>query len=236
MVPLDPTIKMNTPFFRLSVILATGLLLSAGVSAQNNHTVQVGQNGFTFTPEDININVGDTITWVWNGAIAHNVNSDDGAFLSGSPVVAPNTFSVTFDAAFLAVNPVTADLYTYHCHPHLALGMIGSVQVMDARVLSLVNFTAGMAGTMNVDGMNAGGTVIIGYSTAGNGPFDIDMGTLSLSAPINQLPALTADAAGHAELTVNLPAGLAGTTVHMHAAEIFGGGAGILTNPLTVVL
>ena len=114
--------------------------------------------------------------------------------------------------------------------------MVGSVQVMDPRVLSLVNFSAGQAGTMNVDGMNAGGTALIGYSLAGNGPFTVQFGTLSLSTPIERLPSITADAAGHASLTVNIPAGAAGATVHLHAAELFGGGAGILTNPVTVIL
>lgn len=227
---------MKTILLRSGAIVAIGLLFTTLASAQNNHTVEVAANGLTFTPQDLNINMGDTVTWNWNGAGSHNVNSDDDAFLSGMPTMAPNTFSVTFDAIFLAANPVIADFYGYHCHPHLAFGMVGSIQVMSPRVLSLVNFSAGQSGTMNVDGMNAGGSVIIGYSTTGNGPSAVSLGTLSLSAPINQLPGLTADAAGHAELSVNLPAGLAGTTVHLHAAELFGGGAGILTNPVTVVL
>ncbi|MDA0666943.1 MAG: plastocyanin/azurin family copper-binding protein [Planctomycetota bacterium] len=228
---------MKTSLFRASTVFAIGFLLSGVASAQNNHTVQVAESGFTFTPQDININMGDTITWVWNGAISHNVDSDiAGVFRSGLPVAAPNTFSVTFDALFIAANPVAADLYTYHCDPHQAIGMVGSIQVMAPRVLSLTNFSAGQFGTMNVDGLNAGGTVLIGYSTAGNSPLSVSFGTLSLSPPINQLPGLTANAAGHAELSVNLPPGLAGATVHLHAAELFGGGAGILTNPVTVVL
>lgn len=228
---------MHTSLFRAGSALAIGFLLTGVVSAQNNHTVQVAESGFTFSPQDININMGDTITWVWNGAASHNVDSDDaGVFNSGVPMTAPNTFTVTFDAAFVAANPVAGDLYGYHCDPHQSFGMVGSVQVMDPRVLSLVNFTAGQMGSINVDGLNPGGTVLLGFSTAGNGPFDITMGTLSLSAPITQLPALTADAAGHAGMAVNLPAGLAGVTVHMHGAELFGGGAGILTNPVTVIL
>jgi len=227
---------MKTFLFRTGISVSLSLLLATVASAQNNHIVEMAEIGLTFAPQDLNINMGDTVTWNWNGLLSHNVNSDDGAFFSGPPVAAPNTFSVTFDAMFLAANPVAGDFYTYHCHPHMALGMVGSIQVMSPRVLSLVNFSAGLAGIINLDGLNAGGTVLIGYSTAGNGPFSVSMGTLSLSAPINQLPALTADAAGHAELTVNLPSGLAGTTVHMHAAELFGGGAGILTNPVSVIL
>jgi len=237
MVPLEKSHLMkSTSLLRTGLLLVAGFTLTTAATAQNNHTVKVAPAGFVFEPQDLNLNMGDTVTWVWFGAASHNVRDLSGAFLSGNPTSAPNTFTVTFDAAFLAANPVAGDLYNYQCDPHGAFGMVGSIQVMAPRVLSLVNFTAGLSGTMNVDGMNAGGTVIIGYSTAGNGPFDINMGTLSLSAPINQLPGLTADAAGHAELSVNLPSGLAGTTVFMHAAELFGAGAGILTNPVTVVL
>ncbi|MGB0953219.1 MAG: cupredoxin domain-containing protein [Planctomycetota bacterium] len=220
---------------RSTAILAAGLLLSSAATAQNNHIVEVAPVGFTFEPQDINVNVGDTVTWVWAGGGTHDVVSDAGAFQSAL-VSAPNTFSVTFDGAFVASNPVGSDLYTYHCTPHRPFGMVGSVQVMDARVLSVTNFGAGLSGSIDVSGANPGGTVILGYSLAGNGPFSIAMGTLSLSPPFNQLPPLTADAAGNASMPVTIPAGLAGSTVHLHGAEMFGGGAGILTTPLSATL
>lgn len=224
-----------TSLLRSGALLAAGLLLTSAASAQNNHIVEVAPLGFTFEPQDLNVNVGDTVTWVWAGGGTHNVVSDDGAFQS--PLTgAPNTFSVTFDGTFLASNPVVGDLYGYHCTPHRAFGMVGSIQVLDARVLSVTNFSAGQSGSIDVSGANPGGTVILGYSFAGNGPFSIGMGTLSLSPPFNQLPPLTADGAGNATFPVNIPAGLAGTTVHLHGAEMFGGGAGILTTPLSVTL
>lgn len=226
----------KTTLLRSSALLVAGLLLSSAAAAQNNHVVEVAPVGFTFEPQDINVNIGDTVTWVWAGGGSHNVVSNDGAFSSGGPVGAPNTFSVTFDAIFLAANPVSGDLYGYVCQPHAAFGMVGSVQVMDPRVLSVTNFTAGMSGSIDVSGANPGGLVIIGYSLTGAGPTSLAMGTLSLSPPFNQLPGQIADAAGDVSMAVNLPAGMAGATVHLHAAEMFGGGAGILTNPLTVVL
>ncbi|PCJ54220.1 MAG: hypothetical protein COA70_06200 [Planctomycetota bacterium] len=236
-VPLDKSLPMkSTSLIKTGLIFVAGLTLSTAATAQNDHAVTVGAGGFVFEPQDLNLNIGDKVTWVWSGGGSHNVRAVSGAFLSGNPTTAPNTYTVTFDTAFLAANPVAGDLYDYRCDPHGGFGMVGSIRVMSPRVLSLVNFSAGQLGTMNVDGMNAGGTVLIGYSLTGNGPFGVNLGTLSLSAPINQLPALTADAAGHAELSVNLPPGLAGTTVHLHAGELFGGGAGILTNPVTVVL
>jgi len=237
MVPSDTSFLMNsTSLLKAGLLLAAGLAFSSVASAQNNHTVKVAPAGFVFEPQDLNINVGDTVTWVWFGSGSHNVRALSGAFLSGNPVSAPNTFSVTFDGTFLASNPVSGDLYDYQCDPHAFFGMVGSIQVMAPRVLSVTNFTAGQSGTLHVNGLNPNGTVMLGYSLAGNGPLDISMGTLALSAPFSQLPPLTADAAGHAFLTVNLPAGFSGTTVYLHGAELFGGGAGILLNPLTVVL
>ncbi len=227
----------TTSLLRFGGLLFAGLLLSSVASAQNNHTVQVAPNGrLEFSPKDMHINMGDTITWVWNGSMSHNVHADSNAFLSGNPVVAPHTYSVTFDAAFVAANPVPNDLYTYRCDPHQIFGMVGSIHVMSPRVLSVTNFTAGQLGTIHFNGANPGATLIIGYSTAGNGPFDVSMGTLSLSPPFFQLPPMVADANGHAMLSVNLPAGLAGATAYLHGAELLGGGAGILTNPLTVTL
>lgn len=124
---------------RLSLLPALLALTAGSALAQNTHTVTVGPKGtFTFEPQDLTLNVGDTVLWVWDGIAGHSVSADSGAFQSAI-VSAPNTFSVTFDAS------------------------------------------------------------------------------------------------GQVSLSVSIPAGLAGTTVHLHAAELFGGG-GILTNPVSVTL
>ena len=55
--------------------------------------------------------VGDTVLWDWQGGL-HNVESGvggvpDGNFSSGAPVASQSTtFEVTFDADFLAANPM----------------------------------------------------------------------------------------------------------------------------------
>lgn len=226
----------KTSLLRASLILAVGLSLSTAAAAQNNHIVEVAPLGFVFEPQDLNINVGDTVTWVWVGGGTHDVVSDDGAFQSAL-VSAPNNFSVTFDGTFLAANPVLGDFYRYHCTPHSAFGMNGTIQVYPQRLLSVTNFTAGQTGSIDVSGSQWGRTIILGYSLAGAGPTSISMGTLALSPPFNQLPPLIADASGNASMTVNLPAGLAGTTVHLHGAELLPlGGGGLLTTPLTTTL
>jgi hypothetical protein len=76
------------------------------------------------------------VKWTWAGTFFHNVESGvgsvpDGIFSSGAPFAgAGHTFSVTFDAAFLAAHPVTNNNYDYYCIVHEALfGMSGVVRV-----------------------------------------------------------------------------------------------------------
>lgn len=115
--------------------LAFALVLGTQAAAQVTHNVQVGPN-FDFVPEDVSIQVGDTVKWTWAGTFFHSVESGvgsvhDGIFTSGAPTGVPGTtFSVTFDAAFLAANPVAGNNYNYYCIVHEALfGMKGVVRV-----------------------------------------------------------------------------------------------------------
>lgn len=97
------------------------------------HTVNVGP-GFAFVPDESIINQGDTILWDWIAGL-HNVESGvdgthDGNFTSGDPVKDPDaTFSLTFDGAFLAANPMPGNVYPYYCIVHWFLGMQASVIV-----------------------------------------------------------------------------------------------------------
>jgi plastocyanin len=93
--------------------------LSANVSVANN----------TFSPQEVTIKAGGTVTFTWNtGASGHNVVPDDGKAIPASPdggalKNAPFTFSVTFP---------TAGSYFYHCSAHGGnrSGMSGSVTVV----------------------------------------------------------------------------------------------------------
>ena len=94
----------------------------------------VTQAGQSFSPKDITIEIGDTVQWV-HSANLHTVTEGAGpgpcvgcAF--HSPLNAANpTYSVTFDAAFVAANQRPANVYDYYCQPHFAFGMVGSVTV-----------------------------------------------------------------------------------------------------------
>ena len=109
---------MIRPFLAmLTLVLVPALALAA------THTVD--QVGFTFVPDDLTIEVGDTVEWVWSGG-SHTVTSGvsgsgDAGDLFNSPLTAANPlFSFTFTE--------TGDV-PYHCVPHAGLGMVGIIRV-----------------------------------------------------------------------------------------------------------
>ncbi len=64
---------------------------------------------FAFSPANIVIDVGTTVTWANYDGVGHTVTSDAGGPL-GSPLPTKNkTFSHTF---------ATPGVYAYHCSPH----------------------------------------------------------------------------------------------------------------------
>lgn len=110
---------MNTPLVRRirGVFVAFGAL--AAVSLQAATTLVTFQN-FTFTPKAITIRVGDTVTWTNAGGI-HTVTGDGADPFCGTANV-PIACSHTFTAV---------GTFPYHCVPHQAFGMVGSVTVLE---------------------------------------------------------------------------------------------------------
>ncbi len=117
----------------LGAAVAVAVLALGGLPAgQTTHSVSV--SGLSFSPQDLKIDLGDTVRWVWGNGL-HNVESGvngipDGAFTSGVPVAQQgNVFSVVFDPAFLAAHPHSGNAYPYYCVVHLGFGMTGTVTV-----------------------------------------------------------------------------------------------------------
>jgi plastocyanin len=79
---------------------------------------EVSMESITFKPEQVTVKTGDTVTWVNNDTVGHDVTGDD--FKSGPPGAMENgdTFEHTFDAA---------GTFDYVCTVHP--GMKGSVTV-----------------------------------------------------------------------------------------------------------
>ncbi|HRQ63499.1 MAG TPA: plastocyanin/azurin family copper-binding protein [Xanthomonadaceae bacterium] len=87
------------------------LLLAAFTLRAAEHFVEVGAGcSFSFTPAELTIEEGDTVTWV-NVCGFHNVVADDGSFTSGPPAKGNWEFSHTFPKGSAGVHP-------YHCSAH----------------------------------------------------------------------------------------------------------------------
>ncbi len=109
---------------RIALTAAYGLLWAAAAQAANHVVTNEGQN---FSPRNLTIKVGDTVTWTnAAGGQAHNVVADDNSFTSGSAAFGPWSYSHTFTAT--ATVP-------YYCTPHGApggLGQSGTIVVIES--------------------------------------------------------------------------------------------------------
>lgn len=77
-------------------------------AARQNHSVAMRDN--RFSPLDITIQVGDTITWLNEGDNVHTATSDDGKFFNTGDVDPGNSSNpITFDEA---------GEFPYHCRHH----------------------------------------------------------------------------------------------------------------------
>ncbi len=94
--------------------IAAAMALTLGAHAARAQELQVAIDNFTFTPPELTVKVGDTVTWTNRDDIPHTVTSA-GKFRSKA-LDTDNRFSFTFTAA--------GD-YKYFCslHPHMT-GMI----------------------------------------------------------------------------------------------------------------
>ena len=94
---------------------------------------------------------------------------------------------------------------------------------------SATGLVGGGTATLTVTGATALGNVLLGYSLTGAGPSATPFGMVDMSAPISQLPMLTADAAGTAAMSTGVPGRASGFTVYTQGADI---STGTLTNSL----
>jgi len=114
--------RPSSLFSRLLLIIT--MLISPMLAQAATHDVSVGNN--FFTPNDITIEVGDTVRWTNNSGF-HDVTADDGSFAS----VTSNSF--IFSRTFNSIEEVL-----YYCTVHSSPGrdintnMNGRVNVIEA--------------------------------------------------------------------------------------------------------
>lgn len=123
-----PHVK-NRSLGRLATLLALAFFGSAPSFAQTTHVIDI--SGFSFTPQDITIQVGDSVKWINLQAGFHNVVETDcpastgsiynGGYSSGAPG-AVDTFTLQFTATGASC---------FVCEPHAFFGMYGRVTVAE---------------------------------------------------------------------------------------------------------
>src|ERR1043166_9158178 len=117
------------------------LLLTPSISSATNASVSIGS--FFFSPSDVTINVGDTVTWNWVGG-GHSTTSDSGFW--DSSVMSSGSFQMQFG---------NSGSFPYHCTPHSSF-MRGSISVSGGNqppsvgITSPANNTVFIAGPTNV--------------------------------------------------------------------------------------
>ncbi|HCL83158.1 MAG TPA: plastocyanin [Chitinophagaceae bacterium] len=96
---------------------------SGGYSSGNNNTPPPGTANavsivnMSFSPANLTVSPGTTVTWTNNDAMTHTVTADDNSFNSGN-MATGSKFSKAFAAA---------GTYPYHCSIHA--GMTGTITV-----------------------------------------------------------------------------------------------------------
>ena len=98
-----------------SLALTAGVLLLAAPAYAADQTVTANPNN-TFTPKDVTISPGETVTWMNQGGF-HNVKFDDGTFEQpADPEATPWTTSHRFDQE---------GTFRYYCELHGGKGGVG---------------------------------------------------------------------------------------------------------------
>jgi plastocyanin len=106
--------KLDLRKLGLALVVAAALLPALGSAGARAEEIKVTLDNFTFSPNELKVKVGDTVTWINHDDIPHTVVSA-GKFRSKT-MDTDGTFSFTF---------TSAGDYKYFCslHPHMT-GMI----------------------------------------------------------------------------------------------------------------
>jgi plastocyanin len=110
----------------LSILLAAGLLAGCGGGGGNGTAsespppaegggVQVAMEGIAFAPEEVEVRVGQTVTWTNNDEVMHDVIASDGEFES-------ELFGEGGTYSFTPTEPGTID-YVCSIHPTMTASL-----------------------------------------------------------------------------------------------------------------
>ena len=106
-----------------TVALLSLMLFAFGCSkAPTGNSHQVAMQDFSFAPESIEVAVGDTVTWVNQGAVQHSTTSGE----VGAPDGKWDSGLLSSGGSFEHVFTVAGN-YHYYCKLHGSMGMKGVV-------------------------------------------------------------------------------------------------------------
>ena len=116
--------KLHTKF---AFIVCCATVIPLLSSTADTIQVQVGAGGLKFTPQNVTIQAGDTVQWVW-AANGHSSTSGTPGNPNGLWDSGVQNSGFIFNHTFPA-----AGTFSYYCSPHGACcGMVGSVTVTAA--------------------------------------------------------------------------------------------------------
>jgi plastocyanin len=115
--PMSFKVK-TTVFFMIMTISALPVFAAT-------HTVN--QTGTAFVPDNITIEPGDTVEWIWSGGF-HTVTSG----IDGNDPTAGNMFDANLSSTATTFSYIFADEgdFDYFCRPHVSFGMDGVIHVV----------------------------------------------------------------------------------------------------------
>ena len=95
----------------IALILVSGCVQSSE-NQQNASSNSVEISNFAYSPQEVTVKVGDTVTWTNMDSAIHTVTSDNGNELDSATLSQGDTYSHTFESA---------GTYDYHCtiHPYM---------------------------------------------------------------------------------------------------------------------
>jgi plastocyanin len=184
---MDPVTELNRSVSSASLEFVTREVTVANATV----TVLVASAGLSFSPDPVNIHVGDTVHWSWAGSV-HTVTSGstcvaDNKFCSPSNTncaTAPSSNAgATYDHTFAA-----SGTFPYFCRVHCGLGMVGSVIVQATPSPGAVPDGATVPGAPLTLGKGVGGELTLTWAgSCGGGASDyaIYEGTLPIAGTYN---------------------------------------------------
>ncbi len=92
-----------------------------------NGTIHIVDNGFS--PRNVTISVGDSVTWRWDGGNPHSVTEGTTLDPSDEPRLFDNPMNSSKSSGTFGYRFVDAGTVNYFCRVHLAMGMTGTVTV-----------------------------------------------------------------------------------------------------------